>query len=355
MTDSEADYYKTYYSQFLETKKADFTGNVWLAFAAWLLDRFGGGTIVNPTAEGLDAWTQFYKQQCEKNKYGMDVLMVRANDNVLRRSLVEPEMVVSEGYELYKADMIKRRQKAAAYKNQMVTTYKGFLNAESIDCMGAEDRDFMTQREWMAAEERRLKREQWLADNKDKFIVEAFVELDSTIVVWRSKYEKAIADAVSEFGTWDLAIPDGKKEKVTLAKKLKAEWRFKDAVSGLSVAGLDELLATKIAWYKAGLKARITDCENDLANFERVLELWSKFRVLGLEELNAENLRLRKEEKPVLLERTESGVRDYNRKMAVLNEKLKIIAKLIQMNTRGVRCMDDYRGHVAGVGDYFEF
>jgi hypothetical protein len=221
--------------------------------------------------------------------------------------------------------------------------------------MGTEDRDFMTQREWMAAEERRLKREQWLADNKDKFIVEAFAELDSAAVVWRGKYEKAIADAVLKFGTWDCAIPDGKKEKVELAKKLKAEWRFKDAVSGLSVAGLDELLVTKIARFKAGLKARITDCENDLVNFERVLELWSKFRVLGLEELNAENLRLRNEEKPVLHERTESGVRDYNGKMAVLNEKLKIISKLIQMNTRGVRCMDDYMGHVAGVGDYFEF
>lgn len=355
MTDSEADYYKTYYSQFLETKKPDFTGNVWLEFASWLINRFGGGTIANPTAEGLEAWSTFYKQQCTKNKYCMDVLMVRANDNVERRSLVEPEMPVSEGYESYKADMIKRRLKAAEYKEQMAATYKGFLGTANIDCMGAEDRDFMTQREWMAATERRLKRAQWLIDNKDRFIVEAFAELDAAIVKWRSKYQQMVDGAITEIGTWNLIIPEGKKEKVALAKKLKADWRFKDAVSGLSVAALDGLLVEKIAGYKTGLKRRIGECEQQLVKFERIVELWAKFRLLGLEELTDANARLRKEEKPVLLERSTEAIHEYNGKMAVLNEKLKIIAKLIQMNERGIRCMDDYKGHVAGVGDYFEF
>lgn len=355
MTDSEADYYKTYYSQFLETHKPDFTGNVWLEFAIWLLNHFGGGTIANPTAEGLEAWSIFYKQQCTKNKYCMDVLMVRANDNVERRSLVEPEMAVCEGYELYKAGMIKRQLKAAEYKKQMDATYKGFIGITNIDCMGAEDRDFMTQREWMVAEERRLKRAQWLIDNKDRFIVEAFLELDVAIVKWRSKYQQMVDDAISEDGTWNMIIPEGKKEKVALAKKLKAEWRFKDAVSGLAVAALDALLVEKIAGYKEGLKRRIGECENELAKFERIVELWAKFRLLGLEELKDANARLRKEEKPVLQERSAEAIRVYNGKMAVLNEKLKIIAKLIQMNERGIRCMDDYKGHVDGVGDYFEF
>ncbi len=354
MAESSVDYYETYYSEFLEqTKRRE--GNVWLEFAMWLLHRFGCGTITNPTTEGLVAWNTFYKQMCDKNMWGMDVLLVRADDNVQRRSLVEPVMERNEGYDLYKAGMIKKREAASAHKRNMATVYKGFLGENNIHCIGAEDRDFMTQREWMASEERRIKREKWLVDNKDRFVIEAFEALDTAVLKWREKYTRAIVEGRESADTWDLAIPEAKKEKAELAKKLKGEWRFKDAVSGLSVAALDILLREKITEHKAGLMRRVVEYEKRLFNFEHAVELWGQFRILGLDELKMLDTRLRREEKPVLMERTEGAVREYNSKMSVLNVKLKIISKLIQMNTRGVRCMDEYRGCVEGIGDYFEF
>ena len=355
MSNSDIDYYDNYYIVFLKEIKYTAKVNIWLEFAKWLLNRFDGGTITNPTNEGLEAWNKFYKQMSDKNKYNMDILIVRANDNVQRHSLDEPVLERNENYEIYKANMIKRQQAAAAYKKQMSTVYNGFLSEDNIDCIGAEDSDFMTQREWMAADERRRKHEKWLADNKEKFIVEAFTALDSTIEIRRDKYKKRIAEACEAAESWDLAIPASKKEKTELAKKLKTEWRFKDAISGLTIVELDSLLMEKIANHKADLVIHFTKTKEQLINFERIVELWEQYRSLGLEELNELNTYLRKEEKPVLSERTSVAIKIYNEKMSVLNEKLKIINKLIQMNMKGIRCMDDYRSCVGGIGDYFEF
>ena len=355
--DSDIDYYKTYYSEFLERKGArEFRGTVWLEFAKWLLGRFGDGTITNPTPDGLDAWNTFYSQMVEKNRGGvLDVLLVRAHDNVTRRSLEEPVMERNELYEVYKAGMIKRQMAAATYKRQVAGVYKGFISEDNIITMGAEDCDFMTQREWMAAEERRLLREKWLDNNKDRFVLEAFAELDSAIVKERELRASLISTASERAATWTVAIPESKKEKEALAKQLKAEFRFKDAVSGLKADQLTVLLEDKIAERKKTLHDEVARMKAGVVEFEKTVTIWDMYRGLPLEELKTLDGIIRKNEKPVLVGRTAEGVKAYNVAMAVLNQRLKIIAKLIQMRSRGIRCMDDWKNYNGGYSMYFEF
>jgi len=351
---TEIDYYETYYTEFLDIKRRDNKGNIWLEFAKWLLSRFGKGTIESPSEEGLMVWNNFYKQQFDKNKGNMDILMVRADDNVQRRSLVEPELPHNEEYETYKASMIRRQEEALAYKKQQATVYKGFLCEDNIDVMGAEDRDFMTQREWEEAERRKKLKEAWLLENKDRFIQEAFELLDKTIVSKRALHQEAITERTKEAETWDLTIPDSKKDKMTLAKQLKEQWYFKDAVSGLSIAGLDTLLTTKITEHKETLKKRVINSMKHLSDFERLVGLWTQYRSLSIDEMKELDRQMRIDEKPVLKARTTEAVAEYNGKMSLLNDKLKILHKLSEMKEKGIRCMDMYRGNVGGLGDYFE-
>jgi hypothetical protein len=355
--DAPVDYYKTYYTEFLERKGArEFRGNVWLEFAKWLLQRFGDGSIENPTAAGLLAWNTFYTQMVEKN-HGttLDVLLVRAHDNVTRRSLVEPVMERNEGYEAYKAGMIKRQAAAGAYKRQVASVYKGFIGEDNIITMGAEDCDFMTQREWMAAETQRNLREKWLVDNKDRFVEMAFAELDSAIVQERELRASLINTAAQRADTWTVTIPESKKEKTALAKQLKAEFRFKDAVSGLKADQLHALLVAKIAERKKVLHEEVVRMRTGAANFEKTVTIWDMYRGLELEELKTLDTDIRKNEKPVLEGRTPEGVKAYNTAMSALNQRLKIVSKLIQMRSRGIRCMDDWKNYNGGYSMYFEF
>jgi len=349
--DDELDYYKTYYSEFLEIRGRDFTGNTWLAFAKWLLARFGKGTIENPTEEGLVAWNTFYKQLCNRSFACVDVLLDRANDNVQRRSLLEPEMPRNEGYEMYKLKMEQRMASATAYKKHTAALYKGFLSENNIITMGAEDCDFMTQREWIAAEEAKAARNKWLTENKDRFVVEAFAELDKAIDKERVQRRLAIDTATDNATSWDLPIPESKKDQEALAKKIKADWRFKDAVSGLKAADLRALLEKKITEHKQQLHESVVMLTARCDLFESHVKIWTQYRTYNVDELKNADAELRRQ-KPVL---TSEGVRVYNDKIGALNQQLKIIAKLIQMNERGIRCMDTWKGYNDGYMMYFEF
>lgn len=352
--DGEVDYYKTYYSEFLEIRGRDFKGNTWLAFAKWLLARFGKGTIENPTETGLATWNAFYTQMCKRSFACIDVLLDRANDNVQRRSLVEPEMPRDEEYETYKLKMQQRMMAAAEHKKHTAEVYKGFLSEDNIITMGAEDSDFMTQREWMAAKQAKEARDKWLTENKDRFVIEAFAELDTAIEKERAKRSAAIAVATHNAATWALIIPESKKEQEALAKKLKAEWRFKDAVSGLKAADLRALLEKKIAEHKTHLQDAVTGLLTRLESFETDVKIWTQYRGYDVSTLKTADTELRRQ-KPILTERTSAGVRVYNEQMSALNQKLHIIAKLIQMNERGIRCMDGWKGYESGYMMYFEF
>ena len=227
----DANYYETYYTEYLKTQPYNFVGNPWLEFAKWLLHKKGEGTIEQPTEEGVRIWNAFYSQQCEKIKGPMDILLVRANDAVQRRSLQEPEMPLNEQYESYKESMLKRLREATIHKKQLAVCYKGLLLEENIITM--DNSDILTQREWEDLEAKKEARRIWLRDNKDRFVQEAFEELDKHIVERRKKHESMVTDATTLASTWVLPIPESKKDKEALLKKLKSEWRFKDAISGL--------------------------------------------------------------------------------------------------------------------------
>ena len=352
MTESE-NYYETHYTEYLKTQPRDFVGNPWFEFAKWILTKYGNGCIEQPTEKGLEVWNAFFAEMSKKNRGPIDRLLTRANDAVQRRSAKEPEMTRNELYETYKVAEMKRLQEATAYKKHLAQAYKGLLCEENIITM--DNDDILTQREWEELEEKKEKRRVWLLENKDRFITEAFDELDKQIAQRRNKHDETIRVAMDLATTWDLQIPETKKEKEALIKKLKAEWYFKDAVSGLKADALQTLLEAKIASHKVGLKERVSRLQQERAKFEQNVLFWSEFRHLSLEDIREKNASIRTTGVPVLTERTADGIRAFNSKMDIVNQKLKILEKLRQMNERGIRCMDDCKSYTDGYAMFFEF
>jgi hypothetical protein len=215
--------------------------------------------------------------------------------------------------------------------------------------------DILTQREWEDMEEKKEKRRLWLLENKDRFVAEAFDELVKQIVQRRTKHDETIRIAIEQANTWEMPIPDTKKEKEALVKKLKAEWRFKDAVSGLKADALQTLLEAKIASHKEGLQERVSRVQQDRNAFEQTVWVWSEFRDASLEEIKEKDASIRKTGTPVLTERTNEGIREYNSKMKIVNQTLKILDKLRQMNEKGIRCMDECKSYTDGYAMFFEF
>ena len=66
--------------------------------------------------------------------------------------------------------------------------------------------------------------------------------------------------------------------------------------------------------------------------------------MLTVDEIQEKERMIRKHEAPILQERTTEGIRLYNSKISIVNQKLKILDKLRQMNERGIRCMDEWNG-----------
>ena len=257
-------------------------------------------------------------------------------------------------YASYRSAMLKRIESANEYKHKLALAYKGFLMESNIVTMGAELDEILTEAQWNVREEKRKQHAAWVLENHDTFVKEAFDLLNKTLCEERIKKQTAITDAQQLADTWTLKIPSGKKDQEALAKQLKTEWRFKDAISGLNALKLEALLTAKIADHKKDLAGGVQRRIDNLSRFDEVAAIWESLRILSLDELQAENTRLRREEKPVLASRTSEGVSDYNTKMSVLNDKLKVIHKLIQMNTKGIRCMDEWRGFISGVSLFFE-